>query len=181
MSSIEYPADMAGDVTTREGTSLHLRPIRPDDAVGLLEFHGRLSQRSVYRRFLFVHPKLSASEVDRFTHVDYADRLALVVEDGDRLVAVGRYDRSPGTSEAEVAFVVADEYQHHGIGTMLLHRLAEAAGPKGITTFTACTLADNRDMLDVFVHGGFPVTRTYEDGTVNVRMSIGSGGGGPPA
>ncbi len=37
--------------------------------------------------------------------------MALIAEDGDRLIAVGRYDRSPDQSDAEVAFVVADEYQ----------------------------------------------------------------------
>jgi GNAT superfamily N-acetyltransferase len=168
----QYPDELACDITTRQGVRLHVRPIRPDDAGRLVDFHQHLSLRSVYRRFLYVHKTLSADEIERFTHVDYLDRLALIAEDGDRLVAVGRYDRTSGTAEAEVAFVVADEYQHHGIGTLLLEQLAKAAWPREITTFVATTLAENREMLDVFFDSGFPVTTTLEEGIVSVRFPI---------
>ena len=82
-----------GDRGLAAPADVGLRPIRSDDAAGLVAFHARLSPRSVYRRFFFVHPVLSATEVERFTCVDRVDRVALVAEDGDRLVAVGRYDR----------------------------------------------------------------------------------------
>jgi len=114
-----YPRDLARDVTDGD-VRYHLRPIRPDDAARLSEFHRRLSPHSVYLRFFTFHPTLSAAEVQRFTCVDYVNRLALVAEVDDRLIAIGRFDREPGASEAEVAFVVSDEYQHHGIGTLLL-------------------------------------------------------------
>jgi GNAT superfamily N-acetyltransferase len=167
-----YPSELETDRLTRAGTPIHLRPIRPADADGLVDFHERLSTRSVYRRFFFVHPKLSAPEVERFTTVDYVDRLAIVAEDGGRLVAVGRYERTPGTGEAEVAFVVADDYQHHGIGTLLLECLAEAAWQRGVTTFAAQTLAENHDMLGVFVDSGFAVTAASASGTVTIRFPI---------
>jgi GNAT superfamily N-acetyltransferase len=165
-------ADLARDEQTKGGVTVHLRPIRPDDAARLVEFHKGLSTRSVYRRFFFVHPSLSPAEVERFTHVDYVDRLAFVAVDDLRLVAVGRYERRSETTEAEVAFVVADEYQRDGIGTLLLEHLAEAAWRNGITTFVAETLAENRDMLRVFFDSGFPVTSTSESGTISVRFPI---------
>ncbi len=167
-----YPLELVRDVETRDGRIVHLRPIRPEDDERLTEFHERLSVRSVYRRFFFVHPRLSAAETQHFTHVDYVNRLALVVEDDGRLVAVGRYDRSPGTADAEVAFVVADEFQHHGLGTILLEHLAEAALRNGITAFEAQTLAENRDMLAVFMNSGFHVTSSRDFGTVSLRFSI---------
>jgi GNAT superfamily N-acetyltransferase len=149
-----------------------LRPIREDDGPGLIDFHRHLSPRSVYRRFFFVHPILSATEVERFTRVDYVDRLAIVAEEGDRLIAVGRYDRNPGSLEAEVAFVVADRYQHHGIATALLQKLADAARSHGITTFVAYVLPENRDMLSVFRHSSFRVSTTIEDAIVTVRLVL---------
>lgn len=167
-----YPAELVSDVTTRLGATLHLRPIRADDAPRLVEFHQHLSVRSVYYRFFYVHPKLPLTEIEWFTRVDYLDRLAIVAEDGDQLVAVARYDRIPDTPEAEVAFVVADEYQHHGIATLLLEHLADAAWQKGITTFTALTLAENREMIGVFADSGFRIRRTLEYGTVSIRFSI---------
>ena len=152
--------------------AVSLRPIRPDDAAGLVDFHRHLSPDSVYRRFFSVHPVLSAAEVERFTCVDHIDREALVAADGDRLVAVGRYDRCPGTPEAEIAFVVADEYQHHGIATALLGALADAARQVGVATFVASVLAENRAMLDVFRHSGFPISTATEDGVVSVRLTL---------
>lgn len=159
-------------VQTRDGLTISLRPIRPDDGSRLAEFHERLSMLSIYHRFFFVHPRLSELEIDRFTHVDYKDRLALVAEAGGKLVAVGRYERIPGTTEAEVAFVVADELQHRGIATLLLGYLAQAARVNGITTFIAETLFGNHDMLDVFAHSGFEVTTTTDGEMVHVRFSI---------
>ncbi len=151
---------------------MHLRPIRPDDAPRLTDFHEHLSARSVYLRYFTVHTKLSETELDRFTHVDYLDRLALIAEAEGRLVAVGRYERIPGTPEAEVAFIVADDFQRQGIGTRLLEHLATAAVANGITEFSAQTLAENRSMMDVFINSGFPVTSTTKYGTVSVRFPI---------
>jgi GNAT superfamily N-acetyltransferase len=146
--------------------------MRPDDGARLVAFHERLLPRSVFLRFFSFHPELSVKEVERFTHVDYVNRLALVVESGGRLIAVGRYDSAPGDTEAEVAFVVADDFQHHGIGALLLDELARAAWPRGVTSFRAETLCENRTMLDVFHHSGFPVTSAVEHETVSLRFPI---------
>ncbi|MGO8873766.1 MAG: N-acetyltransferase family protein [Acidimicrobiales bacterium] len=167
-----FPHELVCDAETMDGSTVHLRPIRPDDGERLVAFHRGLSPDSVYHRFFFAHPQLSDQEIERFTHVDYVDRLALVAEEGGRLIAVGRYERMAGSPEAEVAFIVADEAQHRGIGTLLLDHLAEAAWRAGITTFVAETLADNRSMLDVFTHSGFPVTSSVDFATVNVRFPI---------
>jgi GNAT superfamily N-acetyltransferase len=160
------------DEQLRDGTRVELRPIRDTDGPGMTAFHESLSPRSVYRRFFFAHPRLSTGEVERFTHVDYVDRMAFVVTDAERIVGVGRYERLEGTDEAEVAFVVTDAYQRRGIGALLLDRLAEVAVRQGITTFVAQTLSENRDMLGVFLTSGFPVESSSEGGTVSVRFPI---------
>lgn len=168
----DYPLDLERDVVSDHGERYHLRPIRPDDAAALVGFHQHLSARSVYLRFFSFHPALSAAEVARFTRVDYVNRLALVATAEHRLIAVGRFDRTLGDTEAEVAFVVADEYQHHGIGSLLLDELARAARQRGVHTFRAETLCENKAMLDVFHHSGFPVNSSIEFGTVTLRFPI---------
>ena len=167
-----YPAELEHDVGWTDGTTCHVRPIRPDDGPRLAAFHHSLSTRSAYLRFFTIHPELSEGEVERFTRVDYDDRLALVAAHDGVLVAVGRYDRLPNSTEAEVAFVVSDEFQHRGIGTLLLDDLAAAALPRGITAFCASTLAENLTMLGVFMHSGFHVTSSRDYETVSVRFSI---------
>jgi GNAT superfamily N-acetyltransferase len=167
-----YPSELRRDIESADGLQYHLRPIRPDDAPGLAEFHRRLSPHSCYLRFFSFHPTLSAEEIERFTCVDYVNRLALVAEVDHHLIAVGRFDRHPGTGEAEVAFVVADQHQHHGIGSLLLDELVRAARARGITTFIADTLWENRTMLDVFRHAGFPLSTSVDCGTVTLRFSL---------
>jgi GNAT superfamily N-acetyltransferase len=169
------PADLAAltrDVAGADGLRYQVRPIRPDDAVRLRALHARLSPHSRYLRFFSFHPVLADEEVRRFTTVDYVRRLALVALDGDEIIAVGRFDREPGTSEAEVAFVVADDYQHHGIGSLLLDELVRAGRRRGIAVFCASTLAENQAMLDVFHHAGFPVSTSRERGVVELRFPI---------
>jgi GNAT superfamily N-acetyltransferase len=87
-------------------------------------------------------------------------------------VAVGRYDRCPGSTTAEVAFVVRDDYQHLGLGHRLLGALADAARARGITTLSAETMLVNHDMMAVFRHSGFPMTTSSEFGEVSMRLSI---------
>jgi GNAT superfamily N-acetyltransferase len=167
-----YPRQLERDVVSDAGTHYHLRPIRPDDAPGLITFHRHLAARSIYLRFFSLHPELSAKEVEHFTCVDHINRLALVAELNGRLIAVGRFESGPGDTEAEVAFVVSDEFQHHGIGSVLLDELAKAARERGIVAFRAETLAENRAMLDVFHHAGFPVSSSFDYGTVTIRFPI---------
>ncbi len=155
------------------GTRVHIRPISGDDAERLVEFHEGLSPETVYLRFFTVHPHLSPSEVDRFTHVDGDDRMALVAMLGSRMIGVARYERS--TTEprtAEVAFVVADEHQGHGLGKLFLHRLAAHAVGAGIGTFSAVTMIENHSMQEVFRHSGFPYKGRYNRGLVEYRLDI---------
>lgn len=160
------------DFEVASGATLYLRPIRSDDAEKLVDFHTHLSFDSIYRRYFSLHPALSSTEVKHFTQVDYVNRLALVVVDDDQIVAVGRYDRYPESSNAEVAFVVRDDYQHLGLGRRLLDALAAAAWDRGITDFSAETMSSNHDMMSVFRHSGFPLTTSSEFNEISVRFSI---------
>jgi len=168
----QFPKELMADFEVANGVTLHLRPIRGDDAEKLVEFHTHLSFDSIYRRYFSLHPVLSSAEVKHFTQVDYVNRLALVVVDGDHLVAVGRYDRYPESSTAEVAFVVRDDYQHLGLGHRLLNALAGAAWERGITDFSAETMSSNHDMLSVFRRSGFPLTTSSAFNEISVRFSI---------
>jgi GNAT superfamily N-acetyltransferase len=167
------PAPEETGALRTNGTTVRVRPIRPDDAAALRAFHAGLSAESIMLRFFSAHPRLSDAEVERFTHVDGVDRLALVAEDGTGIVAVARFDRTPGLDEAEVAFVVGDAFQGHGLGSLLLQRLADEARARGVRWLVADTLAENFRMLHVFRDAGFPRTLTRTSEVVRVVMDIG--------
>ena len=151
-------------VRMREDLLAHLqaafaeeRPRCADDAEALVSFHSHLSPDSIYRRYFAMHPLLSPSEVSHLTQVDYQERLALIILDGEEIVAVGRYDGLPPGTTAEVAFLVRDDFQRRGLGRILLNKLASAAWLRGLTRFSAVTMSENRGMITVFQHCGFPV------------------------
>ncbi|HVA03676.1 MAG TPA: GNAT family N-acetyltransferase [Acidimicrobiales bacterium] len=159
-------------VELSDGITVHIRPIDPDDASALRAFHARLSRESIVLRFFGAHPCLSDAEVHSFTEVDGVDRLALVAELGPKIVAVARYDRTPGRDEAEVAFVVDDAFQGHGLATILLQRLTDAARGQGIRWLVADTLSENFRMLNVFRHSGLPRTFGRASEVIHVVMDI---------
>jgi len=169
----DYPARYESDILLRDGSSLHLRPIKPGDVSALLEFHTRLSPRSVYFRYFSPLPELGEERAKALANVDYNDTFALVGELGGRLVGVARYYRDEKAHDrAEVAFLIEDALQGRGIATRMLERLAEIAREKGVTTFDAYVLGDNRKMMDVFMHTGFAVERRLDGGVFQVTFPI---------
>jgi GNAT superfamily N-acetyltransferase len=155
-----------------DGGRAVVRPISPGDADALRRFHEHLSQRSIQMRYFYPHKELKPDEVAHLTQVDGADRVALVVEHGGELIAVGRYDRLDDRTTAEAAFVVADEYQHHGLASMLLDQLVERARAAGISRLVAEVLVENAAMLSLFRQAGFPIQFKTEWGVVVLTMSI---------
>jgi acyl-CoA synthetase (NDP forming) len=98
--------------------------------------------------------------------------MALIAVIGGDMAGVARYDRDADGDEAEVAFVIEDRHQGRGLGSLLLEHLAAAARERGITAFTAETLAENRAMLGVFRDAGFKAERRFADGLVHLRFPI---------
>ncbi|WNV74011.1 bifunctional GNAT family N-acetyltransferase/acetate--CoA ligase family protein [Geodermatophilus sp. DSM 44513] len=155
-----------------DGGTLHLRPIRPEDADRLVGLMDRSSDQTRYYRFFGPMKRLSDRDLYRFTHVDHDARVAFVLVLGDQVVGVGRYDRYPGTDDAEVAFLVEDAHQGRGLGSVLLEHLAAAARERGITTFVAEVLAQNNRMVRVFLDAGYTPKRSYEEGVVHLTFPI---------
>ncbi|HEV2889421.1 MAG TPA: GNAT family N-acetyltransferase [Frankiaceae bacterium] len=121
-----------------------IRVIRPDDAARLERLFYRLSPESVYRRFFTLYTTPPPGVMCRLIEVDHDTRDAAVAVVGDEIVGVGRYaadSREPGA--AEVAVVVDDAWQGHGLGARLLAVAAALARLHGYTTLTAVVLADN--------------------------------------
>src|SRR5262245_34817635 len=136
----------------RDGTRVHVRPIQPEDEPLLHEAFARMSERSVYFRFLSPLKRLPEAVARRLARVDHEQRFALVATthrpDGrEHLLGVARYDRAPGTDAAEIAVAVVDDAQRQGIGSGLLSLLAQVARQHGIQELTAIVLPENQSML----------------------------------
>jgi GNAT superfamily N-acetyltransferase len=160
------------DVVLADGTPVGLEPMRADDGQRLLRFHDTLSAETTRLRFFTFHRHLTPDEVHRFTHVDHEQREAIVAVVDGAIIGVARFDRVPGTSDAEVAFVVTDAWQGRGVGTVLLGHLARRAREVGMTRLVADTLSCNWRMLDVFRHSGLPMTQRSDGDVVGVTLDL---------
>ncbi|MGE5333775.1 MAG: N-acetyltransferase family protein [Nitrososphaerota archaeon] len=177
-------ANLAGTLTLRNGEVFHWRAIRPDDAPRLQAFHHRLSHQSLFFRFFGEMPELSRELAERLSHVDYADRMAIVVTPGtgadEPIVAVARYQRAEPDA-AEFAIVTEDRWQGQGIGPQLLRVLAVYARRRGFTTLIANVLYDNDRMLAMLRHIGIPSVHHLREGRVEARLDITGLDAGTPA
>ncbi|HSU92007.1 MAG TPA: GNAT family N-acetyltransferase, partial [Sporolactobacillaceae bacterium] len=158
----------------RDGGSIHIRAIRPNDRERLLQHFKGLSEQSIYYRFFGIKRTLDDAELARFTQLDFANHVGLVAtlrEDGnERFIGVARYVRLTEPTRAEVAFAVLDKHQGRGIGTVLLEHLRRIAHQSGISEFEADVLGDNNRMLEVFAKSGFKVRRVAQAGVVHVSF-----------
>ncbi|HEY7199149.1 MAG TPA: GNAT family N-acetyltransferase [Candidatus Dormibacteraeota bacterium] len=134
-------------VTCVRDSRLRLRPLMADDGERLCRLFHRLSPESVYRRFLSPMPTPRADVLARLLDVDHRDREAIAALEGDEIVAVARYIRAAGADVAEVAVTVADDWQHRGLGRLLMRRLGRLARRRGIRAFTGTIAGENRAAL----------------------------------
>jgi acetyl coenzyme A synthetase (ADP forming)-like protein len=164
-----YPAHREADVVLRDGSTVHLRPVRPEDEATLREFFAGLDPQSLAFRFFS-----GAVDVERVASslavVDYAERYGLLAVRGEgRVVGHGLYVGEPG-GRAEVAFAIAAEMQGKGLGTILLAHLAEVAAEHGYPTFVADVLPQNHRMIEMFRESGLPTQVRAEPGVLRVEM-----------
>ncbi len=140
------------------GEEVIVRPVRLSDEEELQDLFYRLSDESTYRRFMAykrVHPH---EEMQKLVDLDYEQNMALVVcrpvERGEEIIAMARYDVDLATRLAEIAFVVRDEWQRRGVGTLLMRRMAEIARDRGLKGFQGEVLVSNRAMMALFQKSG---------------------------
>ena len=115
-------------------------------------------------------------EMLELVNLDYEHNMALVVcegaDPGGDIVAMVRYDVDPATQLADIAFVVRDDWQSQGVGTLLMRRMKEIARARGLGGFTADVLATNTRMLGVFHRSGMKVRTRLADGMFHVKMLL---------
>ncbi|MEK6304590.1 MAG: GNAT family N-acetyltransferase [Acidobacteriota bacterium] len=167
-----HPLHQAGDVVLRDGSTVKVRPLQPDDEQRLLDFFRSLSEESRWLRFFsFIKDKLLAAEAHREATVDQVRTFGLIALTGGNERVVGHALCSAMEADrADAAFAVADDYQGRGLGTILLGQLAQVAASNGIQVFEADVLASNHKMLGVFRRSGFPIKVTVSTGQLHVTF-----------
>lgn len=154
-------------ITLDDGVQITLRPVKPTDEQGIKNLVYALSQETLYYRFMTHSKRFGAKQILDFVYVDHRKNVAIVATvpevQGEEIVGAGRYFLDERSNRAEIAFVVRDEWQGRGIGSMLFNYLVTIARQSGIAGFTAEVLRDNLKMQNILNKSGLKVTQHLED------------------
>lgn len=175
--SPEYPDNMERWVDLKDSTRVYLRPLKLTDESMLRDMFYKLSPDSIRYRFFRMIKTMPHEKLQAFLQVDYDADMAISVltdaaEDSAEMIAIAHYSKDPRTNFADAAFLVRDDYQGKGIGTILMNTLVDAARERGIAGFTADVLVDNAGMLRIFHKCGYAVESEMEGGEYHLTIAF---------
>lgn len=172
-----YPFRYEKDVMLRNGTIIHIRPIRSEDEPALRRFFEELSRESLFFRFGQHHINMPHDHLARFCQVDYDRDLAfLAFHDGDEEVIIGdmRLNRLADLESAELSFVVADHWQGKGVGKLLMDFCMAVAIEIGVKHLLMDIMKSNQRMkLFGYKYGFEPLPSNEEDDMEEFYLKIG--------
>jgi RimJ/RimL family protein N-acetyltransferase len=173
-SRAAYPVHEERAVRLKSAKDMLIRPARAADADALRALFHRMSPDDVYTRFFRRVRSLSYKELQTLCNVNHETEVALVAVTGPResevIVGSGCYFLNPTTNLAEVAFMVAPEWQGAGLGTALQSRLQDYAVSRGVRGFIAEILPSNTPMLRLARRLSGKVTTSRDGGAVHVTV-----------
>lgn len=172
-----YPATLVETFGTADGTTVTLRPIRPEDAVIERDFVNGLSDQSRYLRFMYALSAITPAMLSRLTQIDYDREMALVAvietADGEREIGVARYATQAGTESCEFAIVVGDEWQGRGVARRLLKALIGVARERRLKEMRGVVLAENIRMQKLARAVGFEISALPDDtNLMSLRLDL---------
>jgi len=176
-----YPIQYVRPWTFPTGASVTLRPIQPEDEPLMVTFHEKLSERSVYFRWfhmLNLSRRTAHTELIRMCFIDYDREMALVAAYQDpqtrqeEIIGVGQLIKSHSAKSAEIALLVADQFQRQGLGTELLRQLIQFGRDEHLQRLTGSMLVENRGMQAVCKKLGFQLQYVTAEQLVGGELDL---------
>lgn len=168
------------DATLRDGRVAHLRAMRAEDEAELLQAFDRMSDDARYMRFMRVVREPNLERLRTMLGSLPQSGIALVATvpaaDGVDIVgsAIAVIENEPGS--CEFAINVDSRFGGSGLATMLMRKLIEAAGNRGLKVMEGFVLTENQSMLRLARRVGFSIAPDPDDRAVRIcRLKLGSG------
>jgi GNAT superfamily N-acetyltransferase len=165
--------DAQGKVVGPDARTVLIRVATPDDKEKLRRMFSRLSSESIYSRFHHSYRRVPEQMLDLMLDVDHHAKESLVALAQEEIVGHAMYAELADSGDAEVAFVVEDDWQSKGVGKLLLSQIAEKARCRGVETFTGQVLGENRRVLGllnaVFAEVGHGISHSLYHFSVPLR------------
>jgi acyl-CoA hydrolase/GNAT superfamily N-acetyltransferase len=169
-----YPAEISDAHLFKGGLQVRFRAIKPSDEEGMRHLFYRFSDENSYYRYFHSVRTMPHAKMQEYVNVDWSRDLSvvgLIGEEGQgRIIAEGRYLRIPGSWQAELVFVVDEDFHSRGIASYLYAMLIRLARERGLKGFTADVLFNNLAMMKVFHKGELPVHAHLENGVYHLTI-----------
>ncbi len=172
------PPEPASYALLSDGSTVEIRPARPEDADDIRQMHEQMSPDNAYFRFFSFSPQAPEREAQRLSRPEGPDHAALLARLDGKLIGVASYEPTQRPGVAEIAFAVSDEMHGRGVATLLLEHLVSLARQRRLTAFAAETLPENMAMQRVFADAGLPVERQFANGVIELTMPLPGHDGG---
>jgi len=157
-----YPQHLETAERLRDGTSLRVRPLRPEDEPMLHDLAAHMSHEDLRLRFFTPVRGLTHTVAARLSQLDYDRELALLAEH-DVAVGVAHFFADPDNFRAEYAIAVRSDWKGRGVGYLLMKRLIYIAGQRGIGELVGEVLRENEPMLQMCRELGFTIVSDPRD------------------
>lgn len=174
-----YPLNYVFKATLKDGTNAVLRPIRPEDERMIIELHRELSEDSVRQRyfeFMSLDERVAHERLIRICFTDYDREWTTAAEininEGKKIIGVGRLYQIPGTSFARFTMVIIDKYHNLGLGTKLLEHLIDIAKKEKISMIDARILSENAGMIKICERLGFKISQDKDPYVTIAQLQV---------
>jgi acetyltransferase len=171
-----YPEKYKSLWKLRDGRTVILRPIKPEDEPLWLDMFHNFSQESLhFRLFQTIIEPVAHEFSARYCNIDYDRELAIVAEMEDngqrKMLGVVRLNIDPSENSGEISFIVADPWQGQGIGSKMVDYVIEICKDKKLQKINAVMLPDNFRAIQLFREMGFSI-ESLDDGTQKAILNL---------
>ncbi|MEO9260475.1 MAG: bifunctional GNAT family N-acetyltransferase/acetate--CoA ligase family protein [Jatrophihabitantaceae bacterium] len=162
---------MGFDALRSNGGAVRIRTVQPTDHLALQALNVASSDRSIYLRFFTNSRHAAEVYLAVLQRPASRDHHGLVAEVDGEIVGCAAFERCDSDS-ADIGLLVADAYQHEGIGTLLIEYLASIARHQGLSRFVADVLIQNGPMARALGDLGFGCRSSTEAGVATFVLDL---------
>jgi len=172
-----YPKALEEDFVLRDGRTVLLRPIRPEDEPAHFALMERLSAEDIRLRCFRYINDMSHAEMARLTQIDYDREMAFIATVSDaagrpETLGVVRVSTDPDNQAAEFGIILRADMKGQGLGSRLLSKMIAYCRQRGTRAFVADVLAENASMLKLAAAFKFGLEHTDEPGVVRISLPL---------